>query len=52
MREVKITKQYPECGHSYAWPLEDLQDPEKRPDECPICRVVLVDSREDFILDD
>lgn len=52
MRNLTITKQYPDCGHSYAWSLEDLQDPEKHSEECPICRVVLVDVQEDFVIDD
>lgn len=52
MQQVRITKQYPECGHSYAWTLDDLQDPDKGTDECPICRVVLVDPQEDFFVGD
>ncbi len=52
MHDAHITKQYPECGHSCAWSPEDLQDPEKHTEECPICRVVLVDVQEDFVIDD
>ncbi len=52
MQHVRITKQYPECGHSYAWSLEDLQDPEKLANECPICRVVMVDPEDDFLIED
>jgi hypothetical protein len=52
VRDLKITKQYPDCGHSYAWSIEDLQDPDKHSEQCPICHVVLLDPTEDLVLDE
>lgn len=52
MRRIKITKPYPDCGHSYEWSLEDLQEPDQHTEDCPICRVVLTDPQEDFVCDD
>lgn len=52
MNRIKVTKQYLECGHSYDWSMEDLQDPDKHPEECPLCRVVLLDPQEDYVIGD
>ncbi len=43
---TKVTISY-DCGHSFEWSLEDVDDVNHPTDSCPLCRVRLLGEDEE-----